>query len=83
MRVFVLALILMIVPLQAMSLEVRPGIMRTPDTMFEYLKDFDFEPNYMNIQGLRIHYLDEGPEDGKPIFLIHGDTVRSSMKMLF
>ncbi|MEC8566302.1 MAG: hypothetical protein VXY46_06600, partial [Pseudomonadota bacterium] len=39
-KVFVFTLILMIVSLQAMSVEVRPGIMRTPDTMFENLKDF-------------------------------------------
>ena len=72
MKVFVIALIAALIPLKAASDEVRPGIMRTPDSRFESLKDFDFEPNYMNIQGLRIHYLDEGPEDGQPIFLLHG-----------
>ncbi|MGB1464673.1 MAG: alpha/beta fold hydrolase, partial [Parvibaculales bacterium] len=46
--------------------------MRTPDSRFENLKDFDFEPNYMEVDGLRIHYVDEGPQDGKPIFLLHG-----------
>ena len=72
MKVFVIALIAALIPLKAASDEVRPGIMRTPDSRFESLKDFDFEPNYMNIQGLRIHYLDEGPEDGQPVFLLHG-----------
>jgi len=41
--------------------EVSPGILRTPDDRFENLEDFPFQPNYMDIQGLRIHYLDEGP----------------------
>ena len=68
MKVFVIALIAALIPLKAASDEVRPGIMRTPDSRFESLKDFDFEPNYMNIQGLRIHYLDFC-KDGQPVFL--------------
>ncbi|MGB1118739.1 MAG: haloalkane dehalogenase [Parvibaculales bacterium] len=72
MKKLALVFMLLVLPLQAISEEVRPGIMRTPDAAFENLKDFDFEPNYMNIQGLRVHYLDEGPEDGQPIFLLHG-----------
>ena len=55
-----------------MAEEIKSGIMRTPDSRFENLKDFDFEPNYMEVDGLRIHYVDEGPQDGKPIFLLHG-----------
>ena len=39
--------------------EVSPGVLRTPDTQFENLKDYPFEPNYIEIDGLRIHYLDE------------------------
>ncbi len=52
--------------------EVSPGILRTPDSYFEDLKDYPFEPNYMMIDGLRIHYLDEGPKDADPIILLHG-----------
>lgn len=59
-------------PLVSMAEEINSGIMRTPDSRFENLKDFDFEPNYMEVDGLRIHYVDEGPQDGKPIFLLHG-----------
>ncbi|MGB1896684.1 MAG: hypothetical protein ACPHRG_05790 [Parvibaculales bacterium] len=55
-----------------MAEEINSDIMRTPDSRFENLKDFDFEPNYMEVDGLRIHYVDEGPQDGKPIFLLHG-----------
>ena len=57
--------------------EVSPGILRTPDIQFENLKDYPFEPNYMEIQGLRVHYLDEGPKDADPIFLLHGEPTWS------
>ena len=56
----------------AMAEEVKPGILRTPDAQFANLKDFPFKPNYMEVQGLRVHYLDEGPGDGDPILLLHG-----------
>jgi len=56
--------------------EISPGVMRTPDERFENLADYPFEPNYMEIKGLRIHYLDEGPKDGKPVFLLHGEPTR-------
>jgi haloalkane dehalogenase len=51
-----------------------PGeIIRTPDERFENLSDFDYEPHYLEIRGLRIHYVDEGPEDGMPVLLLHGE----------
>ena len=59
------------------SEEISPGIMRTPDDRFENLKDYPFQPNYMNIDGLRIHYLDEGPKDSDPIILFHGEPTWS------
>ena len=57
--------------------EVAPGVLRTPDSRFENLEDYPFEPNYMEIQGLRVHYLDEGPRDAPPILLIHGEPTWS------
>ena len=57
--------------------EISPGVLRTPDSRFENLADFPFEPNYMTIQGMRVHYLDEGPRDGAPIFLLHGEPTWS------
>ncbi|MBF8286330.1 MAG: putative hydrolase or acyltransferase of alpha/beta superfamily, partial [Dehalococcoidia bacterium] len=35
-------------------------ILRTPDERFEKLPGYDFEPHYVEINGLRVHYLDEG-----------------------
>lgn len=50
---------------------------RTPDTHFEDLPDYAFEPNYVDdlpgYEGLRVHYLDEGPADAERVFLcLHG-----------
>ena len=59
------------------SEEIREGVLRTPDDRFENLKDYPFQPNYMNIDGLRIHYLDEGPKDADPIILFHGEPTWS------
>lgn len=57
--------------------EISPGIFRTPDARFEDLAGYQFEPNYMEIQGLRVHFLDEGPVDAAPILLIHGEPTWS------
>ena len=46
---------------------------RTPDERFEDLPDYNFEPHYTNVVGLRIHYVDEGREDGDPVLLLHGE----------
>ncbi len=50
-----------------------PNVLRTPDSRFENLPDYDFAPNYLEIGGLRIHYVDEGSEDALPILLLHGE----------
>ena len=57
--------------------EIREGVLRTPDERFENLKDYSYKPNYMMIDDLRIHYLDEGPKDANPIFLLHGEPAWS------
>jgi len=51
----------------------REGILRTPDSRFENLPDYNFQANYMDINGLRIHYVDEGPKEAPPILLMHGE----------
>lgn len=57
--------------------ELRAGVLRTPNSRFENLKDYPYKPNYMVIDGLRIHYLDEGPKDANPIILFHGEPTWS------
>lgn len=51
-------------------------ILRTPDSRFANLKDYPFKANYVFLaanQELRMHYLDEGPKDGKIVLLMHGN----------
>ncbi|MGZ3616571.1 MAG: haloalkane dehalogenase [Ktedonobacteraceae bacterium] len=44
---------------------------RTPDDRFKDLPDFPFQPHYLDIDDLRIHYLDEG--EGQVILCLHGE----------
>jgi haloalkane dehalogenase len=55
---------------------------RTPDERFEGLPGFEFAPHYEQIDGLRLHYLDEG--EGDPVVCFHGEPTWSYLyrKML-
>jgi haloalkane dehalogenase len=44
----------------------------TPDARFENLPGYKFTPHYEKIDGLRMHYADEGPKDGEIILMLHG-----------
>jgi haloalkane dehalogenase len=46
-------------------------LIRTPDERFTDLPGYPFKPHYMEINGMRIHYLDEG--SGDPILCAHGE----------
>ena len=57
-------------------------VLRTPDERFDGLPDFPFSPNYVDnlkgFAGLRLHYLDEGPEAAEATFLcLHGEPTWS------
>jgi len=47
-------------------------VLRTPDNAFANLPDYPFEPNYMEVDGLRLHYVDEGEAVNGTLFLMHG-----------
>jgi haloalkane dehalogenase len=47
--------------------------LRTPDSQFENLPDYPFAENYVEIDGIRMHYVDEGPRDGNIVLLLHGE----------
>jgi haloalkane dehalogenase len=49
------------------------SVLRTPDNRFEDLKDYPFTSNYITIDDLRIHYIDEGPPGEQIVLLAHGE----------
>ena len=49
-----------------------PEFVRSPDSSFANLADYPFAPNYYDIDGLRMHYIDEGPRDAPVILMMHG-----------
>lgn len=57
--------------------ELRPGVLRTPEERFAAPKGFPFGAHYVEIDGTRVHYLDEGPRDGETVLLIHGEPTWS------
>lgn len=47
---------------------------RTPDACFANVPDYPFDPRYHILQdGLRLHYVDEGPRNGIPVLMMHGE----------
>lgn len=50
---------------------------RTPEERFENLYNFPYEPHYALIDGLRMHYVDEGSKSGGVILLLHGQPTWS------
>ncbi|HBE42034.1 MAG TPA: haloalkane dehalogenase [Bacteroidales bacterium] len=47
-------------------------IFRTPEFRFTALKDYPFQSHFITINGLQMHYLDEGPPYKRPVLLLHG-----------
>lgn len=62
----------LVVMLQASTSWKTAESIRTPEARFANLTDYPFAPNYVEIKGYRIHYVDEGPRDGETILLLHG-----------
>lgn len=51
--------------------------LRTPDSRFENLPGWNYEPHYTDVPdgeggSLRIHHADEGPRDGELVLCMHG-----------
>ena len=51
------------------------NVYRTPEHRFDGLPAYPFTPHYVEQDGLRMHYLDEG--GGAPILLLHGEPTWS------
>jgi len=57
-------------------------ILRTPEDRFENLPGYPFWPHYTTIEdpdldSLRMHHVEEGPKDGPPVLLLHGEPTWS------
>ena len=57
---------------EAMTTAAGVDFVRTPDACFDGLPDWPYEPHYVEIDGLRQAYVDEGPADGDVVLLLHG-----------
>jgi haloalkane dehalogenase len=51
------------------------SVLRTPDERFRDLPDFPYEPHYVEIEGLRMAYVESG--SGDPILMLHGEPTWS------
>jgi haloalkane dehalogenase len=47
--------------------------LRTPDDRFASLPGYPFAPHYTETNGIRIHYVDEGPRGAAPVLMLHGE----------
>ncbi len=69
-------------PKRANMSPLREDALRTPEARFTNLPDYPWEPNYLSdlptLDGLRMHYLDEGPRDADLTYLcLHGNPAWS------
>jgi haloalkane dehalogenase len=48
-------------------------VLRTPESRFVDLPGYAFAPHYVEVDGLRMHYVDEGPRDGEVVLMLHGE----------
>jgi haloalkane dehalogenase len=46
-------------------------VFRTPDERFENLPGYEYEPHYVEVDGLRLHHIDEG--SGPTVLCFHGE----------
>lgn len=45
--------------------------LRTPAQRFDFIKDFPYHENYVDFEGMKMHYIDEG--QGETILALHGE----------
>ena len=69
-------------PKRANMSPLREDALRTPEARFANVPDYPWSPNYFSdlptLDGLRLHYLDEGPQDVQLTYLcLHGNPAWS------
>jgi haloalkane dehalogenase len=55
----------------------------TPNHCFDGIKDFPYQPNYLDYNGLKMHYIDEGNNNGEIILALHGEPTWSYLYRKF
>jgi len=55
----------------------KAAVLRTPEERFASIPDFPYTPHYLELEGLRVAYMDEGPRDVAPVLLMHGEPTWS------
>lgn len=50
-------------------------VIRTPEARFDALPGYPFRPNYVEVNGIRLHYIDEG--HGDVVLCLHGEPTWS------
>jgi haloalkane dehalogenase len=53
--------------------EVDMETLRTPDQRFANLPGYAFAPHYLEVDEIRIHYVDEGTRKASPVLMMHGE----------
>ena len=48
-------------------------ILRTPEDRFADLPDFPWPAQYVEVHGMRMAYLDEGPREADVVLCLHGE----------
>ena len=71
--------LLLLIQVPAIAQELRRGVHRTPEERFANIEDYPFDPHYIDIDGLRMHYADEGTGEAGTFLLLHGEPVWSYM----
>lgn len=56
----------------ATAVPLRADALRTPDAAFDGLDGWGFTPQYVDVDGFRMAYVDEGPSAGDPVLMLHG-----------
>ena len=55
-----------------MTTDAGVDFVRTPDSCFDSLQGWSYVSKYVEIDGMRQAYVDEGPSDGPVVLLLHG-----------
>ena len=55
----------------------------TPEACFDGIKDFPYQANYVDYNGLKMHYIDEGDKKGEIILALHGEPTWSYLYRKF